>query len=509
MNEKNMTLVKNKIDLINEIKKYEPSFIEFVRERLGINIQYCQTNELREAIIKACEKFNFQPLDYLNLLKKADARSPLLEHLIASVTIGETYFFRDKYQMELLQNTLLPNLIGKKREQGDLTLRIWSAGCASGEEIYTLAIMLREKLIDFKSWSLSLLGTDINTESLQKGVAAIYSEWSMRSISDDIKSRYFTKKNQRYELDNAIRDMVRFDYLNLNDESYPSIFNGTNSQDLIICRNVLIYFNAQCIHRLMKKLSESLAPGGYILLGASDPIDIKDTKLQYHKDRPMLFSREIEAPALEIVAPKQPPTFKKESPDLHKPTPIRPKVTEHIQSPFRVNEAYINRLLNEGQWQKLLDAFNQFSSTEIANSAFLLSAKGSALANLGKLNEAEKYCKESIQLDSTNKYTYLTYALILIELNQFQTAEEMLRKTLFLDHAFVIGHYQLGLLLLRKKQHDAGLKSLKNAFAIVKTQEPNELVQGSQGLSYGRLAEILRYEMDVYAEGIGHGNKNT
>lgn len=479
------------------IEKYKFEFIELIRKRLGIIIHRHQTNELDQTILKACNKFNCLPQEYLQKLQNCQDNSPLLEHLVAGITVGETYFFRDKRQMELLKNTLLPDIINMKREQGNLSLRIWSAGCASGEEIYSIAMLLYEMMPDINKWALNLLGTDLNTTAVQKAIAGCYSEWSMRTMTDYLKQRYFIPNGSQYLLRENIRDLVKFDYLNLNDNVYPSICNNTNAQDLILCRNVLIYFDNNLIAQLMQKLNTCLVPGGYLLLGASDPINIDATDLIFHHEQGMLFLRPAAKkclPSTLSVQEKRNPTTKN-SPVLNKHTVATPKLIKTTQP---IDETFISKLLHEAQWQETLNIINASDSHQ-QKSVFLLNAKATAYANLGKLEAAVTALHESLVIDPTNKYSYFTYGVTLIELNRLPEAEKALRKTLFLDYQFVMGHYQLGLLLLRSKQKNAGLKCLRNALTIAKTKDPNQTVPGPESLSYDRLAAILSYEIELYA----------
>lgn len=490
-------------DILYMIKEYESQFIQLVHDRLGIKIRSQQINELHQVVIEACKKFDCSPQDYLQMLNNCSNESPLLEHLIAGVTIGETYFFRDAKQMELLQHFLLPTIIQEKQKQNNLSLRIWSAGCASGEELYTIAMLLTELIHDLNGWTLNLLGTDINASALQKAVEGRYSEWSMRSISDYFKQRYFTNENNQYLLTSKIRDLVKFDYLNLNDDCYPSIFTGTNAQDLILCRNVLIYFENDRIVKLMEKLAESLVPGGFLLLGASDPIELKIPNLIFHHSKGTLYSRAVaepsKTPSVSVL-----PTIKKKSPIVvFKQIKPEKKLLHKVSITLKksIDETEVIQLLEKMQWQQVLDMINADQNSK--QSIFILNAKATALANLGRLTDAVKIFQEILLLDPTNKISYFTYALTLIELNIFDKAETALRKTLFLDHQFVSAHYQLGLLLLRNKQQEAGIRCLRNALTIAKTKDPNQSIPGPQALSYGRLAEILAYEIDIYSVG-GH-----
>ena len=291
-----MTQEKNETQkLYSTVKAYEPRFIELIREKFGIIVHVHQINQLTKSILEVCNKFQLTPEEYLKNLQASHSNSPLLEYLVAGITVGETYFFRDKCQMKLLENVILPRLIQDKREKNDLTLTIWSAGCATGEEIFTLVMLLYEILPDIHHWKLNLLGTDINKNVLQKTKTGHFSQWAMRSIPEYYKNHYFTQiKPNEYNLSAEIRSKVKFMYLNLNDDTYPSLLNGTSTQDLILCRNVLIYFDRECVAEIMKKLSVSLAENGYLILGASDPINIDRTDLIFHDEEGIYFTRRAE-----------------------------------------------------------------------------------------------------------------------------------------------------------------------------------------------------------------------
>ncbi|MCW8399223.1 protein-glutamate O-methyltransferase CheR [Legionella sp. PATHC038] len=273
---------------LNDIKKLESAFIELIHKRYGLVIHVNQAQELTKTIAVACNKFNYQPQEYLEQLNNCASNSSLLADLVAAITIGESYFFRDKNQMQLLENKLLPDLINQKSQ--DFSLKIWSAGCSSGEEIYTLAILLAELIPNIDIWDLYLLGTDINTTSLEKASAATFGQWSMRSIPEKYLQRYFVKNDRTYILSPEIRDLVQFKYLNLCDNSYPSIINGIFEVDLILCRNVLIYFDNELAGKIMKKLSACMHKNAYLILGASDPIVTNGTNLVFHHDGAIYFS---------------------------------------------------------------------------------------------------------------------------------------------------------------------------------------------------------------------------
>lgn len=472
----------NKIpsDLRVAIDACEVEFIKLILKRLGIIVRHNNT-DLVNSIMEACHKFQCDPNEYLNMLSNCSDSSPLLEHLVAVVTVGETYFFRDKYQVKILKDTLLPRIIRAKREENSLTLRVWSAACASGEEIYTISMLLREMLTDIHRWTVHLLGTDINTVALKKAKEGLYNKWSMRSIPEYYKQQYFLNQNNQYLLNPAICDMVNFRYLNLNDNTYPSILNGTHSQDLIICRNLLIYFSSGNITRLMKKFSASLVDGGALMLGASDPVNIEGTDLVSQFNEGMVFLRRN---SVNNITQSSAVSQKTKSPDK---TPTAKSATL----------PYVSKHLDKACLQELSITRKTDEPPKIT-SAMLLTLEAKTSANLGHLDEALKYCEESLLLDSTNKDTYFTYGLTLTELDRNNEAEVAFRKALFLDYQYVEVHFQLGILLLKNRLIDSGLKSLRNALAIVEASDSSRLVEGFNWLNYARFAEIIKAEIELY-----------
>jgi chemotaxis protein methyltransferase CheR len=477
-----------------EIERHKQEFESLILKRLGICMRHQQA-ELVKTIVEACVKFHCTPSEYLEELKGCSENSPLFEHLAMGITIGETYFFRDKNQMKLLNDQVLPDIIKRKRNEGNLAMRIWSAGSSSGEEIYTIAMMLMELIPDIHLWTITLLGTDINTKMLKKAMGGCYSEWSMRSIDDKAKQRYFTVKNNQYILSKKIIDFANFSYLNLNEEDYPSIFNGTNAQDLILCRNVLIYFDVDKVKFVMARFYKSLVPEGYLLLGASDPTDNSVTDQVFQHQKGMLFSRsEIDKTPVSTFDVRKIESLPKImlSPQIISTKPMlreSPQIDRHM----------ITECLHGNQWQTII-SIPEASGLNTSDQVFLFNAKALSLANMGKLADAITYSEKSLALEKTNKLTYFTYALVLSELNRISEAESALRRTLFLDNQFVAAYFQLGLLLFKTKQDEAGMKCLQNALSIAKEKNAKEIVPGSSGVSYESFSDILRHEIDIYVE---------
>ncbi|PHQ78515.1 MAG: hypothetical protein COB66_08775, partial [Coxiella sp. (in: Bacteria)] len=232
---------------------------------------------------------------YLEAIQNKPTSSAEYKELMEILTIGESYFFRDEPQMSFLRNTWLPQLIRERRASGSKSLRIWSAGCSEGQELYSIAIMLSEIISDIDDWSIYLIGSDINLNSISKAMKGCYSSWSIREMDSRTLKRNFSEGGDTYQLQRNIGIMASFFYINLLDSSYPSLLNGTVALDLIICRNVLLYFNDAVTQKTLNQLEQCLAPNGIILIGHTDAYakNIPTSLIAEHSNKVTYYKQNI------------------------------------------------------------------------------------------------------------------------------------------------------------------------------------------------------------------------
>ena len=243
---------------------------QLIRARTGIVVQDHQVENLYNTVATAMQRYGHsQSESFMESLRAADKNSPEMEFLIAGITVGESYFFRDTGQIDFLRDKYLPELIAKRAQTGKY-LRIWSAGCSDGQELYTLAFLLRDLIPDLENWRIHLLGTDINNETLTTCLRGHYREWSFRNTPQRIRDHYFHAHKDSYELHQDVQRMARFTYLNLAEDAFPSLLTDTNAMDLILCRNVFIYFDQATVEKVLQKFVQCLVPQGVLMLGASD-----------------------------------------------------------------------------------------------------------------------------------------------------------------------------------------------------------------------------------------------
>lgn len=236
----------------------------FVRRRTGLVFGVARRSAFEAGVVRAMHRARLtDPEGYLARLR---ADPTLLDDLVGEITVGETYFFREPDQFAVIRDQVIPGLLSRWPRHGPL--RIWSAGCATGEEPYTVAILLREQGL---SGAAHIVATDVSRKALAAARRGRYTRWSLRGVSDHIARTYFERVAERFELVPPVRDTVEFRYLNLAEDVYPSLPTGIWAMDLILCRNVLIYFDAATVARVARRLIESLSDDGWLLLGASDP----------------------------------------------------------------------------------------------------------------------------------------------------------------------------------------------------------------------------------------------
>jgi chemotaxis protein methyltransferase CheR len=208
--------------------------------------------------------------EYFEHLTVRPTRQVELISLLNEITIGETCFFRSQPQLDALQQVVLPKILEAKAKLPIRRLRIWSAGCSTGEEPYTLSmVLLEEAQRRLKDWTIEILATDLNERSLAHAKNALYGKYSTRHLSQYYQQRYFTPAGDQLQLQPPVRNIVNFSRLNLSDDARMTFMK---SLDAIFCCNVLIYFDLASKRRVIQHFYNNLLPHGYLFLGHSESL---------------------------------------------------------------------------------------------------------------------------------------------------------------------------------------------------------------------------------------------
>lgn len=423
----------------------------------GLHFATSQWPDMRRGLALAASR--------LGLADDAACAAQLLAHaldagqrevLAQCLTIGETYFFRDPDLFDAIGREVLLPLIDTRRA-GTRHLRLWSAGCASGEEAYSLAMLLATLLPDWREWNITLLATDLNAAALAKAKAGIYGRWSLRG-GIPAAARAFLRPlaGGRHEVDAGLRRMVRFEPLNLVRDLYPSTGTGTAAMDLVICRNVLIYFEAARAQEVLRRLGTCLAGGGWLVTGSVELPARGVAGLQRHRlgELTALRSAVPVSPPVRARAPSAVKTAvpaQATRPASTTPPPVAPPpVPANVPTPQSV--------------QRLADA--------------------------GELPAAEAQCRQAMGNDKLDAQWPWLLASILAEQGREPEAIRALQRTLYLDPGHVLARFTLGSLQLRVGTRSAR-KHLSVVLAQLQARAPEEVIQGSGGLSARELQSLI------------------
>jgi chemotaxis protein methyltransferase CheR len=216
------------------------SFIKLIATQTGLHIRQQDRETLRKFMALRMQLLKCSaPEQYYQHIETDTPESHReWQELLRLLTKGESYFFRDQGQFALLRNSILPQLIERRKDR--CSLRMWSAGCATGEEPYSLAILVDALLPHRHDWHICILGTDLNSTAIEQAKQAVYSSWSFRMVPTDLQRRYFSKRKTLWELDERMRAMVTFRTRNLLKDAFPNFNSDMHGIDLILCRNVFI-----------------------------------------------------------------------------------------------------------------------------------------------------------------------------------------------------------------------------------------------------------------------------
>ena len=464
---------------------------ERIAGSLGLHFPPDRWRELEAGVCTAARELGLPDVvAWAHRLLEAPLTRDVIEILAAQLTIGETYFFRDTRSFEIIGEQLLPDLI-RARAGADRRLRIWSAGCCTGEEPYSLAILLDRILPDLRDWQLTLLATDVNPRFLRKAAAGVYGEWSFRDAPAWLKSTYFEPvAPNRYVILPRIKQMVTFAYLNLAADAYPTLAGGTNAMDLIFCRNVLMYFPPDTARRVVQNFHHSLLETGWLLLsgveGCSqwltgfDPTPFDGAAL-YRKSSASPFAGTVHT----TVATADTGRFEEST------VPLGSHPLGEAQPNDAASKAYSDALtlFEKGAY---CEAARELTAHPAAATVQTSVLQARICANLGNLADALCWAEQAIAADKVDASLHYLRAVILREQGLAQEACSSLKRAIYLEPDFALAHFTLGSLAQQRGRHDEARRHFLNTLELLRSHPDDEVLPHSDGLAAGCLRETIR-----------------
>jgi chemotaxis protein methyltransferase CheR len=471
-----------------------------VAEQTGLHFPRHRWPDLERGIRSAALKFGYPDAESCaRWLLSAPLTKKGIEILAGELTIGETYFFREKRSFEILAEQILPEM-ARARQGAERRLRIWSAGCCTGEEPYSIAILLDRIVPDLGQWNVTIRATDVNSLFLQKASAGVYGDWSFRDAPAWLKGNYFKQVGERqFEIVPRIKEKVAFSYLNLAEDVYPSLENNTNAMDLIFCRNVLMYFTAERMKKAILNFHRSLVDTGWLFVSPTEtspelfsefcPVQFPGATLyQKGEGRPprMAFPQPVEAAssAEAVPVPAEPVFDFIPALAVSAPSPDLP-VGHATSSLYEQALA----LFEQGDYLEAQEKLKADPAPTHAAESWALLAR--ICANLGELTEARSWAEKALGADKLNAGLHYLRSVILQEQGAAEERIAALKRALYLDPNFVLAHFALGNFALQQRNFKEADKHFSNVLGLLADYKSDDVLPQSDGLVAGRLKEMV------------------
>ncbi|MBF0568130.1 MAG: tetratricopeptide repeat protein [Nitrospirae bacterium] len=485
---------------------------EFISSHTGLNVG---DKDLKSTVMSRMKDFGFGHVDeYCRFLQTDSPESrDEWKQLCQIITTGESFFFRDKGQFQLIRNTILKELIETNKDRR--TLRVWSAGCSTGEEPYSIAITILELLPDVNLWDITIIGTDINEDAIERARRGRYGDWSFRMVDSDIIDTYFKRRKGMYELQEHVRRMVVFRQGNLIRDSYPDAAAGICDIDFIICRNVFIYFQPENIALALGKLSQTLNKGGYLITGHAELQSIKLSGLV-----PVTYPQSIiyrrSSDTTDEPQPQQ-MNFKpakqisiinvQRNVKINRPLSAQQKTTVDAKtataSAAKDKPKDVRVLSGEGLYSEAQALYKEGKYPLAIEKAtkFLMGNPGHydahvllsrAYANTGDLKRAADACTSAMEIDSLRPEPYYMLAHIAEEQGKTEQAMEMFKRVIYLDARCVPAYVELSAIYEHGGDPKRGVKLVEAAIKILEGLSADSAVEFYDGVTAGELLAHLR-----------------
>jgi len=483
-----MTEIQYKSALAEVAKKIETS--------LGLYFPVEKWDLLSRNLASAAQAFGFPNVNhFIEWLQNADLNTQQIEILASYLTVTETFFWREPFVFRALLTTVFPDLVSSAKYTSR-TIRIWSAGCSSGEEAYSLAIALQMSISGINGWNISIMASDINPKALQKAKTGIYSPWSFRSCPGWFTEKYFTKNaDGNFEIIPKIKNMVSFFTLNLTDEEFHVFEAPSTRFDLIFCRNVLMYFTEKQTEKTLSNFYNLLKKDGWFVVSSCE----LSTRI-FNKFTPVNFPGAVLYRKTDLL-PLKPVTTKKTNETTNKTFSGFLKHTlreSSHKSLFSKNSLFD---FPDKQPGRIQSAFSPVLKEEAAGIKSPEEIR--SLANQGNLYEALSVCNREIATNKLDKNLYFLKASILQEMEQPDEAIASLKQAVYIDPDFLMAHFVLGNLFLRSGQLKNAKRHLNNALNLLESMKDEDVPPESDGLSVNYIREIIQANLSKF----NHYNK--
>lgn len=475
-----------------------PSFEKVARlmeDKTGLVFRSRRYSDVEEAARKAMARMDIPDIEHY--LHRLETENTLVEDLAAQLTVGESYFFREPNQLEWIREKILPEIT--KRRGREHPVRAWSAGCSAGEEAYSLAILMEEEGLKHHA---KIMATDISQQALVKARKAVYTSWSLREREAGWIQRYFQRGPEGFALEQRFRHRVLFEHHNLSQDPHSEFPASLGGMDLILCRNVMIYLSHTAIEKVFGKLMDSLAEGGYLVTGPSDPLfeGRFNCETLFTTDG-VIYRKKTISNWKTVFSPMKdwtPPVLAFSSSPMALATtawktnlPSAP--VETLARPPQ-SETSISGILSKAQ-----EAFERMDYDQVLKwtlphfrdeAACQLLIR--AIANLQGTIAAEQAAEKAVRHHPLSPDLYFLRAVLLMNMGRDREAVRCFRRTLYLDRTLAVAHFALGSVLRRLHDLEGADRAFRNAAKLCRELPKGAPLRLSEGESSDQLMKAAQ-----------------
>lgn len=486
----------------------------YIAARAGVSVSGARHPELLARVEQAMVAAGIPRAERFCALLDQDSAS--FDRLVVALTVPESYFFREAPQIELLAGEVLPERAEARGPDG--TLRLWSAGCASGQEAYTLAILLDEKGLSTRA---RVLATDLSLKALETARSGVYAKWSLRAVDERRRRTYFRAVPGGYRVEPGLDRLVTFDHHNLLDDSKDP---RMADMDVVLCRNVLVYLTPDAIQDVGRRLAASLAPGGWLLTAATDPhLDAVEGLQATMTPAGVAYRRVLGASpgVMGSIRPQPQPRSRPQPQKTARPKARRSSAPPAVRTRTAVpptdngDAGQTDRLaparqaLARGDYERAAAAAAVLVA-ELDGEAAVAAGRASVVAELegevadahvvlvralgsaGRLAAAAEAAAEAAARYPLHVELRLLQGMVLLESGRPDEAAAAAKAALYVEPNLAMAHLTLARADQARQDPAAARRSYRNALAVLEAVPADEPVRLADGETAGRLAGLAR-----------------
>jgi chemotaxis protein methyltransferase CheR len=484
---------------------------------MGLHFDDSRLDFLAEVLRRRMESTGRTSEAYLDLLDDEPAAGEVSQ-LAQELTVGETYFFRNSEQFRAFCEIALPQRM--QARAGVRRLHLLSAGCASGEEPYSLAMLARERVPD-PAWEVSVQGLDINPAALARARRGRFSSWSLRETTPEVQRRWFRSDGREFVLDESIRSAVRFEERNLTVADpgwWPAEY-----YDVVFCRNMLMYLTPEHAQRVVERIAGAMAPDGYLFLGHAETLrglsrdfHLCQTHGTFYYQRKKAGEPQARWPEGGRQTPPMPAplaglvagsygwveAIERASQRIHTLTRPAPAMTSSAPSPAsaRADLGAVIEMLQRERFGEALGLVEGLPGGAGRDPDVLL-LRAVLLIHSGQPREAERFCQALLEIDELNAEAHYVLALCREGEGDAQGAIDHDAMAAYLDRTFAMPHLHLGLITRKRGDHQTARRELDQAMSLLQRENPARLLLFGGGFGRESLMAVCRAELAICGGG--------